>query len=112
MDCNSTCSDLTRKLLIGGASTLPRTALGELTLNKLSLFRTQAGATDKRWILFGCGEYAHRYPEWLAKDYTLLPVYQVPLARKSISGKTLNILGRRTAQLDCGHHSLCVNFYV
>ena len=73
--------------------------------DKVSEFHMQPGLTDCPWILFeracaGC------CPEGLASDYPTVPL------KKSLSGKTLELLGRRIAQLDCGNgHSLSVQFY-
>ena len=49
---------------------------------------------------------------WFAEDYPLLSVGSDCPALRSVSGKTLQVLGRRVVELDCDGHSMCVQFYV
>ena len=67
---------------------------------------------DKSWILFDSGASANCAPPWFGQDYPLHPVGSDCPALRSISGKTLNIVGKRIIELDCGGHSMCVHFYV
>ena len=81
-------------------------------IDRLAEFHLQSGIVDRSWILFDSGASANCCPSWFASDYPLLPVGSDCPALRSISGKTLSILGRRVVELDCGGHSLCVQFYV
>ena len=93
------------------SSEIAQHSLGIAT-DKLSEFHVQSGIVDKSWILFDSGASANCCPDWFGHDYPLLPVGDdCPLLR-SISGKTLDILGKRIIELDCNGHSLCVQFYV
>ena len=76
-------------------------------------FHTQAGLVDKSWILFDSGACANCCPEWFAPDYPTLPLNESAPSLRSLSGKTLDVQGRKIVQLDCGNgHSLSVQFYV
>ena len=81
-------------------------------IDRLAEFHLQSGIVDRSWILFDSGASANCCPSWFASDYPLLPVGSDCPALRSISGKALSILGRRVVELDCGGHSLCVQFYV
>ena len=73
----------------------------------------QAGLVDKSWILFDSGACANCCPEWFAPDYPTLPLNESAPLLRSLSGKTLDVPGRKIVQLDCGNgHSLSVQFYV
>ena len=61
----------------------------------------QSGIVDKTWILFDSGASANCCPDWFAEDYPLLPVGDDCPSLRSISGKALDILGRRVVELDC-----------
>ena len=78
----------------------------------LAEFHLQSGVIDKSWILFDSGASANCAPPWFGQDYPLHPVGSDCPALRSISGKTLNIVGKRIIELDCGGHSMCVHFYV
>ena len=81
--------------------------------DRLVEFHTQAGLTDKSWILFDSGACANCCPEWFAPDYPVLPMNESAPSLRSLSGKTLEVQGRKIVQLDCGNgHSLSVQFYV
>ena len=84
----------------------------DAAIDKLSEFHVQSGIVDKTWILFDSGASANCCPDWFAEDYPLLPVGDDCPSLRSISGKALDILGRRVVELDCNGHSLCVQFYV
>ena len=76
-------------------------------------FHMQAGLVDKSWILFDSGACANCCPEWFAPDYPVLPLNESAPSLRSLSGKTLDVQGRKIVQLDCGNgHSLSVQFYV
>ena len=46
-------------------------------------------------------------------DYPVLPLNENVPSLRSLSGKTLDVQGRKIVQLDCGNgHSLSVQFYV
>ena len=76
-------------------------------------FHMQAGLVDKSWILFDSGACANCCPEWFAPDYPMLPLNESAPSLRSLSGKTLDVQGRKIVQLDCGNgHSLSVQFYV
>ena len=62
--------------------------------------------------MFDSGASANCCPPWFAEDYPLLPVGSNCPILRSISGKTLDIIGKRVVELDCGGHSLCIHFYV
>ena len=81
-------------------------------IDRLSDFHIQSGIVDRSWILFDSGASANCCPPWFASDYPLHPVGSDCPALRSISGKTLSILGKRIVELDCNGHSLCVQFYV
>ena len=78
----------------------------------LAEFHLQSGIVDKSWVLFDSGASANCCPPRFAEDYPLLPVGSDCPALRSISGKSLNILGKRVVELDCNGHSLCIQFYV
>ena len=76
-------------------------------------FHMQAGLVDKSWILFDSGACANCCPEWFAPDYPTLPLNESAPSLRSLSGKTLDVQGRKIVQLDCGNgHSLSVQLYV
>ena len=76
-------------------------------------FHMQAGLVGKSWILFDSGACANCCPEWFAPDHPLLPLNESTPSLRSLSGKTLDVQGRKIVQLDCGNgHSLIVQFYV
>ena len=76
-------------------------------------FHMQAGLVDKSWILLDSGACANSCPEWFAPDYPVLPLNESAPSLRSLSGKTLDVQGRKIVQLDCGNgHSLSVQFYV
>ena len=81
--------------------------------DRLVEFHLQAGLVDKSWILFDSGACANCCPEWFAPDYPILPLNESAPSLRSLSGKTLDVQGRKIVQLDCGNgHSLSVQFYV
>ena len=48
-----------------------------------------------------------------APDYPTLPLNETAPSLRSLSGKTLDVQGRKIVQLDCGNgHSMSVQFYV
>eukprot|EP00439_Symbiodinium_sp_Y106_P026027 s4489_g3.t1 len=72
-------------------------------------FHMQAGLVDKSWILFDSGACANCCPEWFAPDYPTLPLNESAPSLWCLSGKTLDVQGRKIVQLDCGNgHSLSV----
>ena len=81
--------------------------------DRLVEFHLQAGLVDKSWILFDSGACANCCPEWFAPDYPVSPLNESAPSLRSLSGKTLDVQGRKIAQLDCGNgHSLSVQFHV
>ena len=70
-------------------------------IDRLSDFHIQSGIVDRSWILFDSGASANCCPPWFASDYPLHPVGSDCPALRSISGKTLSILGKRIVELDC-----------
>ena len=81
--------------------------------NRFVEFRTQAGLVDKIWILSDRGACANSCSEWFAPDYPVLPLSESAPSLRSLSGKALDVQGRKIAQLDCdnGHsNSLSVQF--
>ena len=84
----------------------------DAAIYKLSEFHVQSFIADKTWILFDSGASANCCPDWFAEDYPLLPAGDDCPALRSISGKTLDILGKRVIEFDCNGHSLCVQSYV
>ena len=76
-------------------------------------FHMPAGLVDKTWILFDSGACANCCPEWFAPDYPMLPMNESAPSLRSLSGKTLDVQGRKIVQLDCDNgHPLSVQFYV
>ena len=65
-------------------------------------FHMQAGLVEKSWILFDSGACANCCPEWFAPDYPTLPLNESAPSLRSLSGKTLDVQGRKIVQLDCG----------
>ena len=62
---------------------------------------------DCSWMLLDSGACASCRPEWFAPECPESPIL------KSLSGKTLEVLGRRIVQFDCGNgHSMSVQVYV
>ena len=84
----------------------------DIATDKLSEFHVQSGIVDKSWILFDSGASANCCPDWFGQDYPWLPVGNNCPSLRRISGKTLDILGKRIIELDCNGHSLCVQFCV
>ena len=81
--------------------------------DRLVEFHMQAGLVDKSWILFDSGACANCCPEWFAPDYPILPLNESAPSLRSLSGKTLDVQGRKIVQLDGGNgHSLSVQFYM
>ena len=81
--------------------------------DQLAAFHCKSGGADRSWILFDSGASANCCPPWFAENYALLPIgSDCPMLHKSISGKTLDIIGKRVIELDCEGHSMCVHFYV
>ena len=80
--------------------------------DRLASFHNRSGIVGSTWILFDSGASANCCPPWFAEDYPLLPVGSNCPILRSISGKTLDIIGNRVVELDCGGHSLCIHFYV
>ena len=80
--------------------------------DRLASFHNRSGIVGSTWILFDSGASANCCPPWFAEDYPLLPVGSNCPILRSISGKTLDIIGKRVVELDCGGHSLCIHFYV
>ena len=61
---------------------------------------------------FDSGACANCCPEWFAPDYPVLPLNERAPSLRSLSGKTLDVQGRKIVQLDSGNgHSLSVQFY-
>eukprot|EP00439_Symbiodinium_sp_Y106_P065852 s317_g10.t1 len=71
--------------------------------DRLVEFHLQAGLVDKSWILFDSGACANCCPEWFAPDYPVLPLNESAPSLRSLSGKTLDVQGRKIVQLDCGN---------
>ena len=81
--------------------------------DRLVEFHLQAGLVDKSWILFDSGACANCCPAWFTPDYPVLPLNESAPSLRSLSGKTLDVQGRKIVQLDCGNgHPLSVQFYV
>ena len=68
--------------------------------------------SHEHWILFDSGAAAHCCPADYAPDYPLLPVGKDPPKLRSVTGKPLNILGRKLIKYDAAGVSLFVNYYV
>ncbi|CAE7827922.1 unnamed protein product, partial [Symbiodinium sp. CCMP2456] len=65
------------------------------------------------WILFDSRACANCCPEWFAPEYPILPLIENAPSLRRLSGKTLDVQGRKIVQLDCGNgHSLSVQFYL
>eukprot|EP00439_Symbiodinium_sp_Y106_P052373 s2721_g7.t1 len=67
--------------------------------DRLVGFHMQAGLVDKSWILFGSGACANCCSEWFAPDYPVLPLSESAPSLRSLSGKTLDVQGRKIVQL-------------
>ena len=63
--------------------------------DRLASFHNHSGIVDATWILFDSGASANCCPPWFAEDYPLLPVGSTCPILRSISGKTLDIIGKR-----------------
>ena len=66
----------------------------------------------EHWILFDSGAAAHCCPLDYAPDYPLLPVGKNPPKLRSVTGKPLNIIGRKLIRYDASDTALYVNYYV
>ena len=64
------------------------------------------------WILFDSGAAAHCCPLDYAPDYPLLPVGKNPPKLRSVTGKLLNIIGRKLIRYDAAGVTLFTNYYV
>ena len=66
----------------------------------------------EHWILFDSGAAAHCCLLDYAPDYPLLPVGKNPPKLRSVTGKPLNIIGRKPIRYDASDTALYVNYYV
>ena len=66
----------------------------------------------EHWILFDSGAAAHCCPLEYAPDYPLLPVGKNPPKLRSVTGKPLNIIGRKLIRYDAAGVTLFTNYYV
>ena len=66
----------------------------------------------EHWILFDSGAAAHCCPLEYAPDYPLLPVGKNPPKLRSVTGKPLNITGRKLIRYDAAGVTLFTNYYV
>ena len=66
----------------------------------------------ERWILFDSAAAAHCRPLDVAPDYPLLPVGKNPPKLRSVSGKPLNIIGRKLIRYDAAGVTLFTKYYV
>ena len=66
----------------------------------------------EHWILFDSGAAAHCCPLDYAPDYPLLPVGKNPPRLRSVTGKPLNIIGRKLIRYDASGVTFYVNYYV
>ena len=66
----------------------------------------------EHWILFDSGAAAHCCPLEYAPDYPLLPVGKNPPKLRSVTGKPLNIIGRKLIRYDASGVAFYVNDYV
>ena len=66
--------------------------------DRLVEFHTQAGLTDKSWILSDSGACANCCPGWFAPDYPVSPLNGSAPSLRSLSGKTLEVQGRQIVQ--------------
>ena len=66
----------------------------------------------EHWILFDSGAAAHCCPLDYAPDYPLLPVGKNPPKLRSVTGKPLNIIGRKLIRYDASGVTFYVNYYV
>eukprot|EP00434_Breviolum_minutum_P039748 symbB.v1.2.035312.t1/scaffold4706.1/size36105/1 len=64
------------------------------------------------WILFDPGAAAHCCPLDYAPGYPLLPVGKNPPKLRSVTGKPLNIMGRKLIRYDAAGVTLFTNHYV
>ena len=69
-------------------------------------------STKEDWILFGSGAAAHCCPLDYAPDYPLLLVGKNPPRLRSVTGKPLNIIGRKLIRYDAAGVRLFTNYYV
>eukprot|EP00439_Symbiodinium_sp_Y106_P003664 s7597_g1.t1 len=76
-------------------------------------FHMQAGLVDKSWILFDSGACAKTTGLTKRGLIGTLPLNESAPSLRSLSGKTLDVQGRKIVQPDCGNgHPLSVQFYV
>ena len=66
----------------------------------------------EHWILFDPGAAAHCFPLDYATDHPLLPVGKTPPRLKSVTGKPLNMIGRKLIGYDASGVTLFTNYYV
>ena len=66
----------------------------------------------EHWILFDSGAAAHCCPLDYAPDYPLLPVGKNPPKLGSVTGKQLNIIGRKLIRYDASGVTFFDNYYV
>ena len=91
------------------------TCLTETYHDALSAYHDKCIAavpSHEHWILFDSGAAARCCPADYAPDYPLLPVGKDPPKLRSVTGKPLNILGRKLLKYDAAGVSLFVNYYV
>ena len=69
-------------------------------------------STKEDWILFDSGAAAHCCPLEYAPDYPLLPVGKNPPRLRSVTGKPLNMIGRKLIRYDAAGVRLFTNYYV
>ena len=68
--------------------------------------------SHEHWILFDSGAAAHCCPTDYAPEYPLLPTGRNPPRLRSVTGKPLNIVGRKLIKYDSDGVTLFVNYYV
>ena len=68
--------------------------------------------SHEHWILFDSGAAAHCCPADYAPEYPLLPTGRNPPRLRSVTGKPLNIVGRKLIKYDSDGVTLFVNYYV
>ena len=66
----------------------------------------------EHWILFDSGGVPHCCPLDYAPDYPQLPVGKNPPKLRSVTGKPLNIIGRKLIRYDAAGITFYVNYYV
>ena len=101
--------------MFGRSEGLPLDSQSSNASDALDLFHKTCLASlslQEDWVLFDSGAAAHCCPANYASDYPLLPLGENPPKLRSVTGKPLQLYGRRLVRYNCDGVYLNVIYYV